>query len=312
MFTKFRAEIFIIITTLLAAAGWVFSKEAVQELPTFGFIAIRFIFASLCLLPFCFNALKKAKWEDCLKSMGVGILLSSAIFSWIHAVSMSDRLGEGAFIMSISMLFVPLLAWPLFGFRPPRAFWLSLPIAFSGLFLLSWNDGWNVSSSQIWFIIAAIGLATHFNFNSKYSVSLPPILLTTLQLFTVGCLGVVLSLFFDTWPEKISIITWKWVLLSILLATSLRYLIQTLGQKLINPTNAAILMLLEPIWTMMLSVWMYDESMPFNKLLGCALLLSSLFFYRFSQTKHLAKLDSSNNLQNTNSQSINDVQEEIK
>lgn len=284
MFTKFRAEFYIIITTLLAAAGWVFSKESIQELPQFGFIGIRFIFASLCLLPFCFNSLKKAQWQDCVRSMCVGVLLSSAIFSWIYAISLSNTLGEGAFIMSLSMLFVPLLAWPFFGVKPPRAFWYSLPITFAGLFLISWNDGWNIAESQLWFIVAAIGLATHFNFNSKYSVSLPPILLTTLQLFTVGCLGVVLSCIFETWPQEVSIITWKWVVLSILLATSLRYLIQTIGQKSVNPTNAAILMLLEPIWTMMLSVWVYDESMPLTKFVGCGLLLFSLIFFRFSQT----------------------------
>ena len=238
MLTKLRAEPVLIITTLLAGAGWVFSKEAIQELPPFAFIGIRFVMASLCLLPFCFSALKKALWQDCLRSMGVGVLLSSALFCWIHAISISDTLGEGAFIMSLSMLFVPLLAWPLFGSRPPRAFWFSLPIAFSGLFLLAWNDGWNVSASQLWFIFAAIGLATHFNFNSKYSASLPPILLTTLQLFTVGCLGAVLSFFLEEWPQEVSLITWKWVLLSVLLATSLRYLLQTVGQKWVTPTNA--------------------------------------------------------------------------
>ncbi|WP_023603962.1 DMT family transporter [Aliivibrio logei] len=285
MFMKFRPEPILIITTFLAAAGWVFSKEAIQGLPPFGFIAIRFIFASLCLLPFCFSALKKADGQDCFRSMGVGVLLAGSIFCWIYAISISDTLGEGAFIMSLSMLFVPLLAWPLFGSKPPRAFWYSLPIAFVGLFLLSWSDGWNIATSQLWFIAAAVGLATHFNFNSKYSASLPTILLTTLQLFTVGCLGVVLSFFLETWPEEVSLITWKWVLLSVLLATSLRYLMQTVGQKLVNPTNAAILMLLEPIWTMMLSVWVYNESMPLNKILGCVLLLLSLFFYRFSQVR---------------------------
>lgn len=285
MFTKLRSEPILIITTLLAAAGWIFSKEAIQELPPFGFIGLRFIFASLCLLPFCFSALRKAQWQDCIRSMSVGIILAGAIFCWIYAVSISDTIGEGAFIMSLSMLFVPLLAWPLFGSKPPRAFWYSLPIALSGLFLLSWSGTWSIVPSQIWFVAAAIGLATHFNFNSKYSARLPTILLTTLQLFTVGCLGVVLSFFLETWPQEVSLITWKWVVLSILLATSLRYLMQTIGQKRVNPTNAALLMLLEPIWTMMLSVWVYNESMPLNKIIGCALLLLSLLFYRFSQVR---------------------------
>jgi drug/metabolite transporter (DMT)-like permease len=280
MYSNRQAELILILTTLLAALGWVFSKQAIQGLPPFGFIGFRFLFASLCLLPFCIGALKKASYSDCLKSMGVGVLLSGSIFCWIYAISISDTLGEGAFIMSLSMLLVPLIAWPLFGTKPSRLFWLSLPIALVGLFLLSWTGEWVVSESQIWFMAAAFGLSLHFNFNSRYSAKLTPMLLTTLQLMIGGVLGILLSLSFETWPQHVSVITWQWFTLSVLLATSLRYLMQTAGQKHAIPANAAIIMLLEPLWTLLLSVWIYDESMPFNKIIGCALLLFALLFYR--------------------------------
>jgi drug/metabolite transporter (DMT)-like permease len=289
MHVKYRAEFILVFTTLLAGAGWVFSKEAIQGLPPFGFIGLRFIFASLILLPFCMRALKAASLGDCLRAMSVGCFLGSAIFCWIHAISISDTLGEGAFIMSLSMLFVPIVAWVLFKTKPIRAFWLSLPIAAAGLFLLSWKGSWQTDPSQLWFLASAVGLALHFNFNSKYSAQLSPMLLTTLQLFSTGCIGIVLSLSVETWPEHISLITWKWFALSVLLATSLRYLMQTTGQKLANPTNAALLMLLEPVWTLILSVLIYSEPMPINKVFGCLLLLASLVFYRLSSIVSIRK-----------------------
>lgn len=43
MRTRFPAELLLVVTTLLAAGGWVFSKQAIQELPPFGFIGLRFI-----------------------------------------------------------------------------------------------------------------------------------------------------------------------------------------------------------------------------------------------------------------------------
>lgn len=286
---NYRAELILVFTTLLAGAGWVFSKEAIAGLPPFGFIGLRFLLASLLLLPFCLKALKAAPMSDCLRALSVGGFLGAAIFSWIYAVSISDTLGEGAFIMSLSMLIVPIIAWVLFQAKPIRAFWFSLPIAIAGLFLLSWKGSWTFNASQIWFFISAIGLALHFNFNSKYSVRLPPILLATLQLFSTGVLGLILSSFTETWPTEISATTWKWFALSVVLATSLRYLMQTTGQKLANPTNAALLMLLEPIWTLILSVTIYDEPMPLNKIIGCSLLLGSLIFYRLSSMVTLKK-----------------------
>ncbi|CAH8242281.1 hypothetical protein VAEKB19_6410001 [Vibrio aestuarianus] len=43
MYANRRAELILVITTLLAAAGWVFSKQAIQGLPPFGFIGVRFL-----------------------------------------------------------------------------------------------------------------------------------------------------------------------------------------------------------------------------------------------------------------------------
>jgi drug/metabolite transporter (DMT)-like permease len=57
------------------------------------------------------------------------------------------------------MLFVPLVAWPLFGDRPTSTFWYSLPFAVTGLILLSLAGGWHQSSSQLWFLFAAMMLA---------------------------------------------------------------------------------------------------------------------------------------------------------
>ncbi|MDP5255238.1 MULTISPECIES: DMT family transporter [unclassified Vibrio] len=285
MFKSVRAEWILVATTVLAAAGWIFSKQAIEGLPPIGFIGIRFVLAAVCLLPFCYRALKLASARDCLTSMAVGLVLSSAIFCWIYAISLSETLGEGAFIMSLAMLVVPLLAWPLFGQRPPRAFWLALPIAIAGLFLLSWHGEWVVSSSQIWFLAATVLLALHFNINSRYSLRLPPILLTTLQLFSGGCFGLVLSSFFEVWPDSVPWITWQWVALSIVLATSIRYLVQTIGQKYCQPTNAALIMLLEPIFTLILSIVIYQEQLTLNKTLGCGLVLLSILFYRLVSLK---------------------------
>lgn len=280
MYSARQADLILLLATFFAALGWVFSKEAIQGLPAFGFIGLRFLLASLCLLPFCLRAYRKTPWADHFRSMAVGLLLGGAISCWIYAISISDTLGEGAFIMSLSMLFVPLLAWPLFGQKPTRFFWLSLPIALLGLFLLSWTGKWVASESQLWFLAAALGLALHFNFNSRYATKIDPMLLTTLQLFVVGIIGTLLSLMFETWPQHIDLITWKWFGLSVLLATSLRYLMQTAGQRYAFAANAAIIMLLEPVWTLLLSIWIYEEAMPMNKVLGCLLLLSGLAVYR--------------------------------
>ena len=277
-----RADLILVATTMLAAAGWIFSKEAIQGLPAFGFIGLRFVLASLCLLLFCFRDFKKVEKALIPRALGVGCILGTALLLWIHAIAVSDTLGEGAFIMSLSMLFVPLIAWPMFKAKPQRTFWLALPIAFAGLLMLSLGggNGWQMSASQLWFMASAVMLAVHFNFNSQYARKFPTLLLTCLQLFSIGCMGLIASLMFETWPESVSMTTWGWFALSMLVATSLRYVMQTMGQKHSTASNAAIIMILEPVWTVILSVIWYAEEMPANKLAGCLMILLALFTYR--------------------------------
>lgn len=147
-----KATVILVATTMIAALGWIFSKETIQGLPPFGFIGLRFTIASLCLLPLCYRPLKAARLKDVLAASGVGLLLGGAVMTWIYAISISDTLGEGAFIMSLSMLFVPIVAWVMFQQRPQRIFWISLPIAVIGLACLSLAGGWKQSASQLGFL----------------------------------------------------------------------------------------------------------------------------------------------------------------
>ncbi|PKH06379.1 DMT family transporter [Moritella sp. Urea-trap-13] len=282
MSNNHRADFILVITTLLASAGWIFSREAIQVLPSSGFIGLRFILASLILLPFCYHGLLSIDRRSLIGASSVGCFLGSAILLWIYAISQSDSLGEGAFIMSLSMLFAPIVTWLFFKNRPPRIFWFSLPFAIIGLIYLSQGSTWSLSGSQIWFVLAALMLAIHFNLNSHFSQKIPTLVLTCIQLFVTGVLGVFISLFTETWPATIGMETWGWLAMSVLIATSLRYALQTAGQKNTTTANAAIIMILEPVWTVILSMLWYDESMGLTKFVGCSLILLSLLIYRGS------------------------------
>ncbi|WP_391087065.1 EamA family transporter [Vibrio sp. NH-UV-68] len=275
-----KATWILIATTALAGLGWIFSKQAIQGLPPFGFVGLRFLVASICLLPFSIKFFNQLNVKLVMQALGGGAILALALLSWVYAISISETLGEGAFIVSLSMIIVPIIAWLLFKDRPKRAFWLSMPIAVSGLAMLSLTEGWNSSSGQLWFLVNAFLLALHFNINSKLAQQLPVLLLTCIQLFTTGVIALAASLLFETFPQHIDASIWGWFALSAILATSLRYVMQTLGQKGCNPANAALIMLLEPIWTVILSIAWYGEQLSGNKLIGCALILLALIFYR--------------------------------
>ncbi len=270
-----------VLVTLLAAAGWLFSKEAIRELPPAAFIGSRFLLAALLLLPLAWLREPPPTRAQLARAAGCGTLLGASLLLWVTAISQSDALGSGAFIMSVATLMAPLAAWGAFRAKPGRHYWLTLPIAIAGLLLLSSSTHWGVSLSLFWFLAAATTLGIQLAVHRHFAQSIAPTWLTCIQLAMTGLLGTLLSLLTEQWPEAgVSHGIWGWFAASILIATTLRYWLLTHALSKMTTAHAALMMLLEPIWTLLLSTLFYSEPLGGAKLAGAGLVLGALVLYQ--------------------------------
>ncbi|PJG83270.1 DMT family transporter [Caviibacterium pharyngocola] len=278
---KYLGETILLFVTVIAAIGWFFSKYAIAEMPPVGFLGLRFSLAALLFLPFAYPQLKALSASQRIACASVGIMFTLDLAFWIIAIHYSTQFGEGAFIFSLSMLIAPLIGWILFKQKPAALFWIALPIATCGLYLLSAAQGeLHFSLSTVLYLCAALSAAVYFVLNNQYAKSVSPLPLTTIQLACVGTLCGIYSLLTEDWSRSISVETWLWFGASVLIATNFRFFLQTLGQRYCNITVAAIIMTLEPVWTLGLSIWLLDEILTWQKGLGCLLILTALLVYR--------------------------------
>jgi len=274
-----RGEFQLVLATILAAIGWIASKLVIEGVPGETFIAARFFIASLILLPFCFKKLFLLTAKQVFSVCGVGLLLTLGIQVWIYAISITSSLSEGAFIMSLAMIIAPFTSWLFFREKPNRAFWLALPLAVIGMMLLSLTNGWQVEKSQLCFLLSAALFSMHFVFNKRVTNTVKPLVSIFLQLLTVGLLSGVYVLLTQDVQLALSKSVIFWFVISTLVATSIRYLFQTLGQFSVKIETAALIMILEPVWTLVLSVTMLNEVLELQKLAGAVVIFISLFIY---------------------------------
>ncbi|MEB8287303.1 DMT family transporter [Aeromonas veronii] len=288
-----------VLVTLLAAAGWLFSKEAIRELPPAAFIGSRFLLAALLLLPLAWLREPPPTRAQMVRAAGCGTLLGTSLLLWVTAISQSDALGSGAFIMSVATLMAPLAAWAAFRAKPGRHYWLTLPIAIAGLLLLSSSTHWGgdhpdqtgVSLSLFWFLAAATTLGIQLAVHRHFAQSIAPTWLTCIQLAMTGLLGTLLSLLTEQWPEGgVSHGIWGWFAASVLIATTLRYWLLTHALSKMTTAHAALMMLLEPVWTLILSTLCYSEPLGGAKLAGAGLVLGALVLYQLPLLLRSAKL----------------------
>jgi drug/metabolite transporter (DMT)-like permease len=282
-----RADLLLLFVTLIAGAGWIFSKEALQEMPPLLFIGVRFLLAGLLLLIPAFRGCQALFKHGLIPVLRLGILMTGALLCWIMGLYQGEHLGEGAFITSLGVVIVPLMAWLIYRERAPLSTWLSIPVAIVGLALLSLESGISLAAGQLWFLCAALLFSVHFVLVSRMALVVPSLVLTAIQLLVVGLGGILASVVMEPWPDVLSHTAIGWLLASAFIATSLRFAIQTYAQSLAPASHVALIMTLEPVWAALLAAIIYAEVMSPLQLGGCSLIFMAMLASRWRWLKPL-------------------------
>jgi drug/metabolite transporter (DMT)-like permease len=284
-------ELLLVVVTLIAAAGWVFTKCALAEFSPYIFLALRFSLAGFVLVLLSWSQLFNLNRHQLLRGLGTGVLLGGALLLWILAVDQTENIGEGAFIVSLAVVFVPIIARVFFGSKITLILVLALIPAILGLALLALQETpsgslvFEFKESHALFLLSTLGFALHVILTGRYAQGIPYMPLTALQLMAIGFVAAVAALFTESWPSELSSMAWGWLLCSALIATSLRFALQTKALAKLDPNHAAMVFILEPVWTATLGALFLDERMTDNQLLGCVLIFCAILVYRFPLLK---------------------------
>lgn len=284
-----KADLLLVLATLVAAAGWIFSKEALAGMPPLQFVGVRFLLAGVVLAALGWNQLRALDRAGLRGSLLVGALFAVAMAFWIKGLEHARHLGEGAFISSLGIVLVPLIGRLFFGDRPPRLTWVAMPVALGGFACLSLEHGFRFEPGQWFFIAAAVVFAILLNLNSRVVRNVSPLALSAIQVSMVGGLMLPLSALTESWPDAVSTPVLGWLLASALIATTLRFFIQLYGQSLTTPSHAAVILMLEPMWTAIVAAWWFGERMTTLQFVGCGLIFAALVLSRWPWIRALMR-----------------------
>nr|MBL8455656.1 DMT family transporter [Zoogloeaceae bacterium] len=152
---------------------------------------------------------------------------------------------------------------------------------------LSLEHGFRVEPGQWWFFAAALAFALVFVTNSHVVRQVPVLALGTVQLTMVAVLILPLSWTFEAWPDRVATSVLGWALASALLGTTARFIVQLHAQGMTTPSHAAVILMLEPMWTAIVAAWWFGESMSMLQFLGCGLIFLALVVSRWSWIRGL-------------------------
>lgn len=295
-----KSDLLLITVTLLAAVSWVFSKEAILLMPPLLFMAMRFLIAGVFLAAVAWRPLMRLSADQFRRGIGVGLVFGIAMSFWVMGLFHISSMGEGAFLTSLGVVIVPVMARVVFRESQPASTWLAIPVAISGLALLSLQNGFQPEPGQIFFVVAATIFALYFTLNTRAANQrtvtnragatiekqrIPALPLTAIALLTVGLVTMAESLATEPWqptfasPPPLLIV---WVLASAIIGTAGRFFVQTYAQSLSTHSHGAVILVLEPVWVSLFAAGWFGETMTATQMAGCGLIFAALIVNRWS------------------------------
>jgi drug/metabolite transporter (DMT)-like permease len=249
-------------------------QDAIALYPLFAFLAVRFAISTLVLGPFAFRSLRTLPRSGYAAGIGVGVLLATAYGLQTAGLELTTVASTG-FITGLYVVFTPILALVLFGTPVPRALWVGVALAVSGLLLLNGVPGGSTLGNLL-VLGNAVFQAFQITAMERFAPRYDPRALTFLQMATafVGFTIIALALGQLEVPRGATV--WGALLVTGIFAGALGYLIATWVQARTTAARAALVFTLEAPFAALAGVLLAGEVLGWIGWIGCAVMMAGL------------------------------------
>jgi drug/metabolite transporter (DMT)-like permease len=275
---RWRAELALVFNTLIWGCTFVVVKEALADVSTVLFLALRFSLATLALL-----ALLRGAWSH-PRGVGLAIRGGALAGAFLFAGYLFQTLGlrfttapKSAFITGLTTAVAPLLAWCVYRSRPRLAEVAGVVLATVGMGMMTLEgSSWSIARGDLLTFFCTIGFAGHILVLGHFSKRVSLEVLSITQVGTAA----ILSLALCGWMET-PYIRWRpAVVLAIvvcgLLATALAFTIQAWAQRHTTATRTALILTLEPVFAWITSFLVAGETLSGRGAAGAVLILAGV------------------------------------
>lgn len=260
---------------LIWGSSFIIMKDALNDVPVFMLLGIRFTIAAILLGVLFFRRLRSLSGQLLRNGALCGLLLVCAYATQTYGL-MGTTPGKNAFLTAVYCVLTPFVAWMLFRSRPTVWNWLAAVTCLAGIGLVSLNGSLTMGAGDALTLLSGLFYAFHLLALSRFSQKHDPIVLTIVQFASTAAFSWPLSLLVEHGVPFPAPAVWPQLLYLAVFATAAALLLQTVGQKLTPPSQAAILLSLESVFGVAFSVLLGAETLTLQLLCGFALIFVSV------------------------------------
>jgi drug/metabolite transporter (DMT)-like permease len=267
------AVIALLAVTIFWGAGFVVMKPAMNKIPVFDFLAIRFTLASALMIIIRPKSLTAFKGGTLKYGVILGGLLGIAYITQTVGLILSTAAITG-FITGLYVVLTPVLIWLFFKKKPKAIVAWGALLATAGLGFICIKDA-SFDYGQIWTMVCAVAFALHIVGLARWSPGKDVYALTCIQLATVAIICWIGAV-----PDGIQAPAdtqvWFAIIFTAVFATALAFFFQTWAQSIMDASRVAIIMTMEVVFAALTSVLVGQEVLSLQTIIGGVLMLAAM------------------------------------
>ncbi|WP_298199608.1 DMT family transporter [Desulfosporosinus sp.] len=275
------ADLSLLLVTFVWGSTFVIVKWAIEDLPPFPFLAVRFALAFVSLLPFLWFQRNHINKATLLCGATAGVFLFSG-YAWQTVGLQYTTSSNAGFITGLSVVFVPALVTFTTRKLPSRNLILGILCALTGLAFLSLGNSFQLNRGDLMILVCALSFALHIFFVGRYAPQTNATVLASFQILTVSILSGLATLLFPQPSIHFSSTAWFALLVTAIPATSLAFFVQTKMQQFTTSTHTALIFSMEPVFAAVSAYFLAGELLTPKGFFGAGLVLTGMLIAEFS------------------------------
>lgn len=250
-------------------------KKSLNEVQPFVFMAWRFWVAALLMGALSVPRLGELDRRIIRDGLLLGMLLYASYSFQTFGLKYTTA-GNAGFITGLFIVFTPILAAVFLGHRPDLKSVTAVIVALLGLAVLSLNPGLGINLGDALTLACAFLYSVHIVLLDGYAKKYDLVLLTFVQMLVLAVAFTVSGFLFESMVVPKTGFVWMTILVCGVLASAAAFYVQGYAQRILTPVRTSMVLIMEPVFSVVFGIIILGEHLTWRGWLGCALILAGM------------------------------------
>lgn len=268
---------------LIWGVAFYFQKTAMSHIGPLLFIGLRGGVAALSLLPFVL--VEQSRSTIALKRVFPIACLGGVVFYLAGSIQqvglVTATVTNTGFLTAIYVVMTPLLYWLIKRKRPSNVTWLSVLLAFAGVWALSGGSLQGFSTGDRWVAVSSVFWALLIITTAESSKWSQPMTYTCIKFSTVAILGLASALALESIRIDAIVRASESIVYVGVLSSALTFAIMAVALKTVPAPRASILLTLETLFAASAGYVLLGERLTLMGWLGATLILAAVVVLKY-------------------------------